>query len=184
MEVQRKTEKPAVPRDVCDWNLLWSDYFSTLAKAPDICAVSFGPWEVGKHRPVGTAAWLHPGDSTYDALLESEILAASDLLVTKGCKVVWITSVPTAAGKNGANAELAAHPEWQVSMNETVKRAAAKRKGTVGVADFAKWYASAPRQDASNRPDGIHFREEAATALSDTWLSKAIFDEAARLQKR
>jgi len=184
MEVQRKSETPSVPRDICDWNLIWTDYFSTLSKAPDICVVSFGPWEVGKHRPVGTTEWLHPGDSAYDAVLESEVLAASDLLASKGCKVIWITSVPTAEGKNGSNAELAAHPEWQTSMNETVKRAAAKRKGTVGVADFAKWYASAQRQDAINRPDGIHFVEQASTALSDAWLSKAIFDEAARLQKR
>jgi hypothetical protein len=97
---------------------------------------------------------------------------------------VWITSVPTAAGKSGANAEVASHPEWQISMNETVKKAVAKRKGTVGVVDFAKWYASTPRPDATNRPDGIHFVEEVATELSDEWLSKAIFDEAMRLQKR
>lgn len=184
MEIQRKSESPHLPTDDCDWERIWSEYYAKASSPPSICVVSFGPWDVGKHRFPGTDEWLHPGDAAYDEVLEAEVLASSDFLASKGCRVVWVTSVPTAAGKNGANAELAAHPEWQVSMNETVKRAVAKRKGSVGVVDFAKWYGSSSRPDASNRPDGIHFVEESATALSDAWLSKAIFDEAARLQKR
>jgi len=184
MEIQRKSESPHLPTADCDWKKIWSDYYAEAVSPPQICAVSFGPWDAGKHRFPGTKEWLHPGDAAYDEVLEEQVLESSDFLASKGCRVVWITSVPTAAGKSGANAELASHPEWQTSMNETVKKAVAKRKGTVGVVDFAKWYASSPRPDATNRPDGIHFVEESATALSDAWLSKAIFDEAMRLQKR
>lgn len=184
MEIQRKSESPHLPTAECDWKKIWSDYYATASTPPEICAVSFGPWDAGKHRFPGTDEWLHPGDTKYDEVLEAEVLESSDFLASKGCKVVWITSVPTAAGKTGANAELAAHPEWQTSMNETVKRAVARRKGTVGVVDFAKWYASTPRPDATNRPDGIHFVEASAMAVSDAWLSKAIVDEATRLQKR
>lgn len=184
MEIQRKSETPHLPAEECDWKRIWSDYYAGAVSPPQICAVSFGPWDVSKHRFPGSNEWLHPGDGEYDEVLEAEVLESSDFLVNRGCRVVWITSVPTAAGKAGANAELASHPEWQTSMNETVKRAAAKRKGTVGVVDFATWYASKPRPDATNRPDGVHFLEESATVLSDAWLSKAIFDEAMRLQKR
>ena len=184
MEIQRKSESPHLPTADCDWKKIWTEYYAKAASPPDICAISFGPWDAGKHRFPGTDTWLHPGDEAYDDVLETEVLESSDFLTGRGCRVVWITSVPTAAGKSGANAELAAHPEWQTSMNETITRAVAKRKGTVGVVDFAKWYASTSRPDATNRPDGIHFVEESATALSDAWLSKAIFDEATRLQKR
>ncbi len=184
MEIQRKSESPHLPAAECDWKKIWSDYYAEAVSPPQICAVSFGPWDVRKHRFPGSDEWLHPGDAKYDEVLEEQVLESSDFLASKGCRVVWITSVPTAAGKSGANAELASHPEWQISMNEVVKKAVAKRKGTVGVVDFAKWYTSTPRPDTTNRPDGIHFLEESATVLSDAWLSKAIFDEAMRLQKR
>jgi peptidoglycan/LPS O-acetylase OafA/YrhL len=184
MEIQRQSESPHLPSEECQWKRIWSDYYAKAVSPPQICGVSFGPWDVRKHRFPGSDEWLHPGDKKYDEVLEAHVLESSDFLLSKGCRVVWITSVPTAAGKSGANAEVASHPEWQISMNETVKKAVAKRKGTVGVVDFAKWYASTPRPDATNRPDGIHFVEEVATELSDEWLSKAIFDEAMRLQKR
>jgi hypothetical protein len=184
MEIQRKSESPHLPTSDCDWKFIWADYFNKAVSPPEICAVSFGPWDVGKHRFPGTGAWLHPGDVKYDEVLEAQVLQASDFLSGKGCKVVWITSVPTAAGKNRSNAELAAHPEWQMSMNETLKQAVAKRKGTVGVVDFSTWYASTPRPDATNRPDGIHFVEKSATVVSDAWLSKAIADEATSLRKK
>lgn len=184
MEIQRKSESPHLPSEECDWKRIWSDYYAKAVSPPQICAVSFGPWDVRKHRFPGSDEWLYPGDKKYDEVLEAHVLESSDFLSSKGCRVVWITSVPAAAGKSGANAEVASHPERQISMNETVKNAVAKRKGTVGVVDFAKWYASTPRPDATYRPDGIHFTEESATALSDAWLSKAIFDEAMRLQQR
>jgi len=164
----------AVTPSSCDWHRLWSSFFAT--DKADLCVVTFGPIDNGKHRPAGTKDWLYPGVPSYDKVLEDEVLAATDFLNQKGCLVVWILAAPieNARGISKAPKDIPPAPDRARRLNEIVTEAVKKRPKIAGVVDFAGWYASREHNDNVLRPDGTHFTTETATQMSEAWLSNAV----------
>jgi hypothetical protein len=170
---------PFPPR--CDWPVRWADAIAG-ADGLDIAIVQTGPIDVRDHRLPGDDAWRGPGDRVYDEALLAEMVAAVDLLSSRGATVVWLTSptidrgvVPAPAGSGD---DVGAEPGRMARYNELVLEAAARRPALV-VVDLAAWVASLP-DDARQRvrPDGVHFAEGAAGEVS-AWLGPAVLDAVA-----
>jgi peptidoglycan/LPS O-acetylase OafA/YrhL len=184
-EVIHLNEAPRLMKEECEWGKVWPEYLDE--NRVDIATIMFGPWDARPHRIPGTSTWLTPGDQKYDAAFTKEFLAASDLLASKGAAAIWLTSIPVGTLNDKTKtdfSEQAEHPEWQTHLNELMIKAAAERPNTVRVVDLAKWYASAPRDDAANRPDGTHFEESAAARIGREWLNRAILDAYQSLKKQ
>jgi len=184
-EVIHLNEAPKLMKAECEWGQVWPEYLAE--NRVDIATIMFGPWDARPHRIPGTSTWLTPGDPQYDAAFTKEFLAASDLLASRGAAAVWLTNVPIGKLNDKTSkdfSEQAAHPEWQTHLNELMIKAAAERPKTVRVVDLATWYASSPRDDAANRPDGTHFEESAAARIGREWLNKAILDAYLSLKKQ
>lgn len=165
----------------CDWPVRWADAIAG-ADGLDIAIVQTGPVDVVDHRLPGDDAWRGPGDRVYDEALLAEMVAAVDLLSSRGATVVWLTS-PTIDREGvpapvGSGDDVGAEPGRMARYNELVLEAAARRPALV-VVDLAAWVASLP-DDARQRvrPDGVHFAEEAAGEVS-AWLGPAVLDAVA-----
>lgn len=167
------SKKTVIPKS-CDWHTLWSPFFAT--DTADLCVVTYGPIDIGKHRPPGTEEWLYPGVPSYDKVLGDQVLAATDFLNQQGCLVVWILTAPMENLAAMANTwkDIPPAVDRQRRMNEIVIEAIKKRPKSAGVVDFAAWYASTEHNDYVLRPDGVHFTKDTATQMSDAWLSDAV----------
>ncbi|MEJ7844899.1 MAG: acyltransferase family protein [Acidimicrobiales bacterium] len=164
----------------CDWPVRWAD--AVDVDGLDIAIVQTGPIDVRDHRLPGDDAWRGPGDRVYDEALLAEMVAAVDLLSSRGATVVWLTS-PTIDREGvlapvGSGDDVGAEPGRMARYNELVLEAAARRPALV-VVDLAAWVASLP-DDARQRvrPDGVHFAEDAAGEVS-AWLGPAVLDAVA-----
>ena len=173
-EVIDPFSKKAVTPTPCNWHKLWGPFFAT--DKADLCVVTYGPLDIGKHRPAGAEDWLYPGVPSYDKVLEDEVLAATDFLNQKGCLVVWILSVPieNALGISNSPKDIPPGADRQRRMNDIVTEAIKKRPKTAGVVDFAGWYSSMKHNDYKLRPDATHFTTDTATQMSEAWLSDAV----------
>jgi peptidoglycan/LPS O-acetylase OafA/YrhL len=177
LEIIDPFSRKAITPTSCDWHTLWSPFFAT--DKADLCVVTYGPLDSGKHRPAGTEDWLYSGVPSYDKVLEAEVLAATDFLNQKGCLVVWILSVPieNALGISKTPKDIPPGPDRQRRLNDIVTEAVKKRPTIAGVVDFAGWYTSRKHNDGVLRPDGTHFTTDTAQQMSDAWLSDAVIAE-------
>lgn len=162
----------------CDWPRVWAEQ---LASRPDVAVVQTGPADVADHRLPGDDAWRGPGDPTYDAALLAEMVAAVDVLSSRGATVVWLTS-PVVDRDRWASSgsepdDGSAEPARMERYNELVRRAAVARPA-LRVVDLAAWVASLPADvDARLRPDGVHFARDAGAEVG-RWIGPAILEAA------
>jgi hypothetical protein len=165
------------PHDGCeDWPATWS----RMAREQDLDAavVEIGPWDVTDRKLDGT--WTHIGEPDYDEYLLSEMNRAVDALSSSGAVVIWLTSphIEFGRGQQGVPHDHPINdPARMDRLNELIREVDAERDEMV-VIDLVAYLRSLPgdEMDASLRPDGVHFSEEASTDLAD-WLGPAIIAE-------
>jgi hypothetical protein len=135
--------------------------------------VLFSIWEVA-FRQLPDHTWQQPGDKALDAWQLSEYQAAADVLSARGAGVVWLT-IP-------CEHELIARGSALWHVNRRTIPALAASRPSVHVVDLdhelckdGPTHAYAGLPDA--RPDGAHFSDAGAEAVSD-WLMPIVLGDA------
>ena len=157
----------------------------------DIAVVFVGPWDVSARKLPGDDHWRKPGDPVLDDYLRSEMLAAVDVLSSRGALVVWLTqpSIEIHEKHGGGLPETpfpASDPARMRRFNELIAELGALRPGRVRIVDLADYMRSLPggEMDPSYRRDGVHFGKKSAYRVTSDWLGPEILrvyrDEAAR----
>jgi peptidoglycan/LPS O-acetylase OafA/YrhL len=164
------TVRPA-RSDCGDWAQTWPA--ALVASRPDVAVVEVGPFDVADRLLAGDSQWRAPGDPIYDAYLHSEMLQAADVFLTRGIRLVWLTSpdiddqVALPPGVTGPEND----PARMARFNMILRTVAAERPGST-VVDLSAWVRSWPGGpfDPALRPDGVHFSTDSATADAAPWL--------------
>jgi hypothetical protein len=128
-----------------------------MAVRPDIAVVEVGAFDVADRLLAGDSHWRAPGDPIYDSYLKSEMLQATDVFLSRGIHVVWLTSpdiddqVDLPPGATGPEND----PARTTRFNEILHEVATERPG-LKVVDLADWVRRWPRGpfDPALRPDG------------------------------
>jgi hypothetical protein len=157
-----------------DWANIWR---STIdARDPDVVVVQSGSWDIADRRLAGEDVWRAPGDATFDAFAMSEMLAAVDLLSSRGASVVWLTSpAPGAAAYADPRVRAFDPAPRHDALNRLIRQLPELRPGAVTVVDLAAWVADIDaNEDARLRPDGIHFAYDASGEVCDRYLCDAL----------
>ena len=155
----------------------WERWKPALAQHPNLVVVLFGPWDTAPTEMPGDHRYRVPGDPTYDAFLQREMVAAVDLFAADGADVVWLTSPPVGSQVNKSTQDALVdldHPERMAALDRLIRQLPHLRRGKVQVVDLAYWYASTSPDDASMRPDGMHFTPTASVQVSQKWLAHAV----------
>ncbi len=173
------------------WDVPWAERVETYE--PDVALVMVGPWDV-------TDRWLpgddpstdpprFPGEPAFDEYIQSEMLAATDLLAADGAKVVWLTSPHVELGMidgelphveyprayvddEGERHYVGSDPVRMDRYNQLIKELPNLRPDTVAVIDLAGYLAAQPSGPVTPdlKPDGIHFTKQGASAVVQSWL--------------
>jgi lysophospholipase L1-like esterase len=162
------------PEPIC---ATWPDRWAAIVEREDLDAavVQIGPWDVTDRELDGE--WTHIGEPAYDARLEREIERAVDVLSAKGALVIWLTAPHIEFGRGQAGIPRdspISEPARMDRLNQLIGEVDARRDEMV-VLDLVAHIRSLPggEMDASLRPDGVHFSEDAAPALA-RWLAPEI----------
>jgi len=157
-----------------DWGVDWAGVVSQ--SHPDVAVIIDGPFDVTDRLLPGDTQWRAIGDPVFDQYLKSEMLAATDLFLSRGVRVVWVTTPRFEAGHWDAAPK--AYPENDPArvrrFNRMLDEVAKERPG-ITVIDFRTWLRQTPggELDWSLRPDGMHFSDAAAVQVAG-WLGPAI----------
>lgn len=150
----------------------------------DFVLIQTGPWEVTDRRLPGSTEWQAPGDPEFDAYLERELAAATDLFIQHGLVAVWVLSPRIDVGRNEEPPPPEPYPESDPArmdaLNDIIRRVADERRGAVTV-DLPAYLRRLPggEMDPGLRPDGVHFDVAAAYEIARDWLGQAIIDAVA-----
>jgi hypothetical protein len=155
-----------------DWATRWAE--SVRSFDPDVVLVMFTIWEVVPRKLAGAADFTRPGDPAIDAWQLSEYQQAADVLSAGGAPVVWFSvaceGTPIVRGE----------PFWYV--NRRTIPALARSRPAVRLIDLDAFLCHGPRVVtdlggvADIRPDGAHFSEPGAVAIS-RWVMPIVFGE-------
>jgi hypothetical protein len=148
----------------CDWTQRWAEAVRDFN--PDVTFVLFSIWEVSLRQLPGHTDFLAPGVPALDAWQLSEYRAAADELSARHAPIVWFT-IPCEQVVNHPG-----DPLWIVD-HRTIPALAASRPA-VHVVDLDHAVcANGPMSGfggvAVPRPDGAHFSEAGALAVSN-WV--------------
>lgn len=139
---------------------------------PHVVAMMHGTWDTADRLLPGDDTWRAPGDPVYDRFLLRELTAAIDVLQGQGATVVLLTHplIRTGITEQLPGPFPEAEPERMRRLNELLVEASALRPRTM-VLDLAAHMAARPNGelDLAERPDGIHWTQDAARVLAD-WL--------------
>ncbi|MEY2458328.1 MAG: hypothetical protein QOG30_158, partial [Acidimicrobiaceae bacterium] len=160
----------------------WADTWpAQLAATPaDVAVVLEGPWEVADRKLPGDNVWRHPGDPAFDSYLNSELLAAVDVLLKQVHTVVLLTSPNIQDSLELPNPPERPFPESDparmAAFNDALRRVADERSA-VEVVDLNAYLASLPggEMDLSLRPDGVHFTL-GSTHVVGPWIGQALLE--------
>lgn len=152
--------------DSCEW----SEKFPALVSGhrPDIVVLASGIWEVVDRRLPGDDRFRHIGDPGVDRYILREFLSAIDVLGADGATVALVTQPHIRPGLDqGFQGLPESDPARIDRLNELLREAASLRPGVVQLVDFQAWLQQQPggEDDASIRPDGIHFTDEFAPTV-------------------
>ncbi len=155
---QRKVFEVEHTRPECDsWGTTWAA--KVVADDPDVTVVAPGQWELVDHLMDGDRTWRRIGDPKWDGYVESEILAANDVLASNGALVVWLT-VPqfgTVDADGLPKWQRDSHQTWRVDrLNQILRDAVAQRPETTRLVDLSSWM-TPHTNDTEMRDDGTHY---------------------------
>jgi hypothetical protein len=120
---------------------------------------------------------LRPGDERFAELLAAEYQRFLVELVSNGVdRIAWIVPPTPDTGQHVLAPNLDNPLRWS-TLRTAVEGVAAAHPDIVTVVDLDTWEDA---QATSGRPDGLHFSEDAATALADSMLAPTLIDLALR----
>jgi hypothetical protein len=151
----------------CDgWAARWSAQLDRFH--PDLVVAMTTIWDtIERRRPEWGDQFHKPGDPEFDAWLKDELTAATDLLGSRGARVVWLTApCHRIAAFNAGLARL---------DNAYLPAVVARRPGKVRIVDL--WRRLCPGGSFTDqlggidgaRPDGLHFSDAGSDWLAG-WL--------------
>ena len=79
-----------------DWAVDWARVAEQ--SAPEVAVIIDGPFDITDRLLPGDSQWRSIGDPVFDRYLESEMLAATDLFLSRGIQVVWVNAPVMHAG--------------------------------------------------------------------------------------
>jgi peptidoglycan/LPS O-acetylase OafA/YrhL len=134
---------------------------------PDVVVIEAGNFDLLPWRPPDAEGYLSPTDPDVVPVLRRSIASATEIALSGGARVVWLTSPPLVDADESL---LRAFDTW----NGLIRDVAAEHPERVQVVDLAGHLAGAKSRDRSLRPDGTHFTEETSLALAREWLGEAV----------
>jgi hypothetical protein len=163
-------------KEKCDaWETTWAEQL--VATDPDLAMV-FSQWELFDRKMPGDTQWRHLGDPEFDAWVESEFLAANDLIASHGALAVWLT-VPyfgNALDEQLTEGQKAGHDHARIDrLNEIIAEVVAQRPDTAALVDLAG-YVNPRVDDRALRSDGEHFDFDGEDRIADDFLGPAIVE--------
>jgi peptidoglycan/LPS O-acetylase OafA/YrhL len=147
---------------------------------PDLTVAFEGPWDVCDRKLPGDDQWRAPGDPILDGYLRKELLSASDILLSDGAMVIWLTHPDIEQRELGGKVPEKPFPESNPArmdrLNELIQELEKLRPGRLKVVDLAKHMRDLPggELDPTYRPDGTHFTLAGALRISGNWLGAEI----------
>jgi peptidoglycan/LPS O-acetylase OafA/YrhL len=161
-----------------DWAVDWPRVVSN--QGVNVAVIIDGPFDLTDRLLPGDTKTRAVGDPVYDAFLHSEMLTATDLFLSRGVQVVWVTTPRISSGANLPFHKTfpESNPARAARFNQIMAQVVAERPG-VGLADLRSWLRQRPNGelDFAERPDGVHFNDDAALAVAG-WLGPAILSAA------
>ena len=161
--------------DWCDWSNNWfTDQIDRIQ--PHVIMAMYGTWDVVDRQLPGDTQWRSIGDPIYDAYLRSELSSAMDTMAAGGAEVVWMTHPYIRVGiTEGLSGPFPEEDHDRMDRLNAMVREIAASKQRVTVVDLEEHMRSLPEGDSdlTDRPDGIHWSRDAATALAP-WLGSTL----------
>jgi hypothetical protein len=160
----------------CDWAGMFPRFLDE--RDPEVVVMTSGIWEVVDRRLPGDDRFRHIGQPEIDRYLLRELLAAVDLLGSKGATVVLLTYPHFQAGRDQGYVDLPESDPARVDrLNAIMGEVVALRPGVVTSIDFQSWLAGRPggEHDPAIREDGLHFYDSFAPTIAE-WLAPQIVD--------
>ncbi|MFP8879189.1 MAG: acyltransferase family protein [Myxococcota bacterium] len=158
-------------------NERWRESLEDLP--PDVAVVLTGRWEITDRKLSGDSQWRSLGDPVFDDYIRGELLRATDLLLSSGALVVWLTSPSFEhSQRKRLERDPALDPQRVFRLNELIRELERRRPGVVHVVEFGAFVATLPATiaGAAPRPDGVHLTDAAAFDLSERWLGPKILE--------
>lgn len=158
----------------------WPSRFAYLLDRdlPQTVMVLFGSWEVIDRQMPGSTQWTSIGQPVYDQWLREELEAATRLLVSRGSRVVWLTSPYVDVGRTIPGHPLTpeSRPGRMDRYNQILREVVAEFPGQATLVDLQAQLGALPggQLDPVARPDGIHFTKSAATDVVRDWLGPTV----------
>jgi len=145
---------------------------------PEVVVLASGIWEVVDRRLPGDDRFRSVGQPEVDRYILRELLAAIDVLGSRGASVVLLTYPQIEAGRDQGYVDLPESDPARIDrLNELVLEAASLRPGVSTVADLGGWLESLPggSLDGEKRDDGVHFRDTFTPVIGD-WLAPIVVE--------
>ena len=165
-----------VPELCSDWPTRWER--ASLEEPADVAVVQLGPWEVADQqtRPDGPFRTIGQ-DPELDAEFEAELRAGIDVLLDHHGMVVLLLPPDVEFGRiDGRSPDTPADqsdPARMRRFREILEQVAADTD-RVETLDLASWVGERS-DDASLRPDGVHFTVETARTAAE-WLGPQLVE--------
>jgi peptidoglycan/LPS O-acetylase OafA/YrhL/lysophospholipase L1-like esterase len=158
----------------CDWAGMFPRFLDE--RDPEVVVMTSGIWEVVDRRLPGDDRFRHIGQPEIDRYLLRELLAAVDLLGSKGATVVLLTYPHFEAGRDQGYVDLPESDPARVDrLNAIMGEVVALRPGVATSIDFQAWLAARPggEHDPAIREDGLHFYDSFAPTIAE-WLAPQV----------
>ena len=149
----------AVPDHCASWDTEWAPQIKAHPGV-QVAVLLTGSWDVIDRKLPGDPRWRGLGDPVYDRYMLGEIKGATEVLLSKGLTVVWLTTPPLHFGHG-----MVPPPEHQdppdarariAKLNALIRQVAASHPRTA-VIDFGAHFSHLPKQENERlRPDGVH----------------------------
>jgi len=162
-------------RPLCnDWATTWAAALD--ANHPQVSVVSTGQWETVDRLLPGDTKWRALGDPILDAQTKSELLAATDLLSSRGGMVVWLTFAHFGHAEDDQlnRDERRSHDPARVDrLNQIIREVVAERPATTRLVDLASWM-DPHIENTVFRSDGSHYDWTPQDTVANDFLGPAV----------
>ncbi len=154
----------------------WADEYARLINGyrPNVVMLSSGIWEVVDRQLVGDDRFRNIGDPMVSRYILAEFLAAVDLLGSDGAVVAVVTQPQMNSGLDQGFTGLPESDPARIDiLNGILRKVVEMRPGVARLVDLQGWLRTRPGGETANRPDGIHFTDQAAAEIAP-WLGSQL----------
>lgn len=167
-------EEVTIPRRCDHWPEKWAR--AARAHPADVAVVQLGPWEVVDQQLGTGGPFLTVGrDAQLDEALEGDLRRGVDALLAHTPVVVLVEppdiEVGRVDGRSPDTSAVESDPARMAAFTRILKSVAADTP-RVHLVDLGSWVRR-QRDDATLRPDGIHFTDDSA-ATAASWLGSQL----------